>query len=108
MKLAHNRARTVPLMEIVGGMAFAAVLLIAAIRLNSGDMTIGALVGIIGAIAIATPSARALGQSNTLFNEASAALSRIFGLIDEPVEILEQAERAGRSRYRKAASASRT
>lgn len=90
MKLAYNRARTVPLMEIVGGMAFAAVLLIAALRLHSGDMTIGALVGIIGAIAIATPSARALAQSNTLFNEASAALSRIFGLIDEPVEILNK------------------
>jgi subfamily B ATP-binding cassette protein MsbA len=31
-----------------------------------------------------TPSARAVGQFNTLFNEARAALERIFGLIDEP------------------------
>ncbi len=87
MKLAYNRARTVPLLEIVGGVALAIVLAIAAYRISSDAMTLGDLMGMIGAVGVATPAARALGQFNTVLNEALAALRRIFGLIDEPVQI---------------------
>jgi subfamily B ATP-binding cassette protein MsbA len=39
---------------------------------------------------VATPAARALGQFNTVLNEAVAALSRIFGLLDEPAMITDR------------------
>jgi subfamily B ATP-binding cassette protein MsbA len=87
LKLARNRAITVPLLEVIGGIAFAGILLIAGWRITQHDMTIGDLMGIVTAFATMTPSARAVGQFNTLFNEARAALERIFGLIDEPTSI---------------------
>ncbi|MFT3729632.1 MAG: ABC transporter ATP-binding protein [Terricaulis sp.] len=87
LKLARNRAITVPLLEAIGGIAFGGILLIAGWRITHHDMTIGDLMGIVTAFATMTPSARAIGQFNTLFNEARAALERIFGLIDEPTTI---------------------
>lgn len=90
MKLARNRAVTVPVLELIGGLAFGAVLLIAGWRISHGQMSIGDLMGITTAFATATPSARAMGQFNTLVNEAKAALTRIFGLIDEPISIVDK------------------
>lgn len=90
MKLAHSRAGTVPLLEIVGGLALAGVLWIAGYRILNDLMTVGDLIGMIGAVGVATPAARALGQTNTLISEASAALQRVFSLIDEPVAILDK------------------
>jgi subfamily B ATP-binding cassette protein MsbA len=90
MKLAYNRASPVPLMEIIGGLALAGVLWIAGVRILADVMTVGDLIGMIGAVGVATPAARALGQFNTVLGEAAAALTRIFGLIDEPVEILDK------------------
>jgi subfamily B ATP-binding cassette protein MsbA len=87
MKLATNRARSEPLLEIVGGIAFAAVLLTAGLRIAGEAMTLGDLLGIITAIGVATPAARSLGSFNTVLNEASAALARIFALLDEPTAI---------------------
>jgi len=87
MKLARNRARSEPLMEIVGGIAFAGVLLVAGLRIAGGVMSLGDLLGIITAIGVATPAARALSSFNTILNEALAALARIFGLLDEPSAI---------------------
>jgi len=90
MKLAYSRAGTVPLLEIVGGLALAGVLWIAGFRILNGLMTVGDLMGMIAAVGVAAPAARALGQTNTLVSEASAALQRVFGLLDEPVAILDK------------------
>jgi len=89
-KIAYNRARTLPLMEIAGGVALSIVLWIATARISAHQMTLGDLVGIVGAIGIAAPAMRSLGQFNTLMNEAAAALTRVFGLLDEPVEIVDK------------------
>ncbi len=83
-KLAYNRASTVPLLEVLGGLALAAVLAIAAWRVGAGLMTLGDVIGMMGAVAVGSPAARALGQFNTLLSEASAALARIFSVLDEP------------------------
>jgi ATP-binding cassette, subfamily B, bacterial MsbA len=90
MKLAYSRAGTVPLLEVVGGLALAGVLWIAGFRILGGLMTVGDLMGMIAAVGVAAPAARALGQTNTLVSEASAALQRVFGLIDEPIAILDR------------------
>lgn len=90
MKLTYNRARSEPLMEILGGVALAGVVAIAAWRIARGDMTIGDLLGIVTAVGIASPAARSLGAFNTVLNEALAAMKRIFSLIDEPQKVNEK------------------
>ncbi len=89
-KLAYSRAGAVPVLEIAGGVALAAVLWIAGWRILNSAMTVGDLIGMIGAVGVAAPAARTLGQLNTLAAECSAALARIFGLIDEPVLIVNK------------------
>ncbi len=83
MKLAHNRARSEPLLEILGGVALAGVLYLAGVRIASDLMTLGDLFGMIGAVGVATPAARSISGFNTMLNEALAAVTRIFTLIDE-------------------------
>jgi subfamily B ATP-binding cassette protein MsbA len=91
MKLAHNRARGEPLLEILGGVALAGVLYLAGVRIAAGEMTLGDLLGMIGAVGIATPAARAISGFNTMLNEALAAVARMFALIDEPESIVDKA-----------------
>jgi subfamily B ATP-binding cassette protein MsbA len=87
MKLAHNRARSEPLLEILGGIALAGVLYLAGVRIAHNLMTLGDLFGMIGAVGVATPAARSISGFNTMLNEALAAVTRIFTLIDEPETI---------------------
>jgi subfamily B ATP-binding cassette protein MsbA len=90
MKLAHNRARSEPLLEILGGLALGGVLYLAGLRIASDAMTLGDLLGIIGAVGIATPAARSISGFNTMLNEALAAVARMFELIDEPESITDK------------------
>ncbi|NWG55078.1 MAG: ABC transporter ATP-binding protein [Hydrogenophilaceae bacterium] len=90
MKLARNRAQSDPILEIIGGAAFALIFLVAAYRIASGDMTIGELTGTIGAVAVASASARALGGFNTMANEGLAAIARVFALLDEAPAVVDQ------------------
>jgi subfamily B ATP-binding cassette protein MsbA len=92
MKLARNRARSDPLLEVLGGLALAGVIAVAAARILSEAMSIGDLLGIITAIAAGSPSARALGSFNTVANEAATAADRVFALIDEERAIMEPPE----------------
>jgi ATP-binding cassette, subfamily B, bacterial MsbA len=90
MKLVHNRARTDPLLEVLGGLALAGVLWVAGGRIVSGAMSVGDLLGIITAVGTASPAARALGSFNTVLNEALAAAARVFALIDEPSRVVDR------------------
>src|SRR5690606_1035470 len=65
--------------------ALAGVLYLAGVRIASDLMTLGDLIGMIGAVAVATPAARSISGLNTMLNEAPAAVTRILTLIDEPV-----------------------
>jgi subfamily B ATP-binding cassette protein MsbA len=90
MKLVHNRARVDPLMEIIGGLALASVLYLAGARIISGAMSFGDLLGMITAVAAAAPAARSLGTFNTVMNEGVAALSRVYGLLDERESVIDK------------------
>jgi subfamily B ATP-binding cassette protein MsbA len=90
MKLTRNRAQADPLLEILGGLAMAAVMWVAGARILSGAMTFGDLIGTIVAIAAAAPAARSLGTFNTVLNEGVAALGRIFSLLDEREAVIEK------------------
>jgi len=92
MKIVYNRTRVEPLMEILGGLALAVVLVVAGMRIVGGAMEVKDLLAMIAAVGIASPSARSLGTFNTLFNEGIAALGRVYALLDEKEEVTDRAD----------------
>lgn len=89
MKAANARGRLDPLMEIGGGLAVAGVLVLVGQRVMSGDRTVGDFTGYVAALLLAAQPARALGTLNAILQEAAAALSRYFAVMDEPPTIRE-------------------
>ena len=90
MKIVYNRARAEPLMEIIGGLALAAVLYVAGLRIVGGAMSLGDLFGMITAVGAASPAARSLGTFNTVFNEGVAALGRVYAMLDEKEAVIDR------------------
>ena len=89
MKAANARGRLDPLMEIGGGLAVAGVLVLVGQRVMSGDRTVGDFTGYVAALLLAAQPARALGTLNAILQEAAAALTRYFALMDERPTIRE-------------------
>ena len=90
MKAANARGRLDPLLEIGGGLAVAGVLALVGQRVMSGEKTVGDFTGFVAALLLAAQPARALGTLNAILQEAGAALSRYYALIDEPPAIREK------------------
>ena len=83
MKAANARGRLDPLMEVGGGIAVAGVLVLVGQRVLSGEKTVGDFTGYVAALLLAAQPARALGTLNAILQEAAAALTRYFALMDE-------------------------
>ncbi len=90
MKIVYNRARAEPLMEIIGGLALAAVLYVAGLRIVGGAMSLGDLFGMITAVGAASPAARSLGTFNTVLNEGLASLGRVYAMLDEKETVIDR------------------
>lgn len=88
-RFTRNRARSDPLLEVLGAIALAAVLAMAGWRVSKGEASVADMIAFIGAIAAASASARGLGSYNTVLNEGIAALERVFALLDEPRAITD-------------------
>lgn len=82
LKVLTDKAAVDPILEVTGGVALAGVLGFSAWRIASGDSSLGALLGIIGAIGIAAPELRALGTLNAVAQEGGAAADRVFDVVD--------------------------
>jgi subfamily B ATP-binding cassette protein MsbA len=90
MKAANARGRLDPLLEVGGGLAVAGVLAFIGHRILSGEKTVGDFTGYVAALLLAAQPARALGNLNAILQEALAALSRTFALMDEAPRIRER------------------
>ncbi|WP_171070212.1 ABC transporter ATP-binding protein [Methylobacterium terricola] len=90
MKAANARGRLDPLLEIGGGLAVAGVLAFIGHRILAGEKTVGDFTGYVAALLLAAQPARALGNLNAILQEALAALSRTFALMDEAPTIQEK------------------
>ena len=90
MKAANARGRLDPLLEVGGGFAVAGVLVLVGQRVMSGDRTVGDFTGYVAALLLAAQPARALGTLNAILQEAAAALTRYFALMDEAPTIREK------------------
>ena len=85
--IVKGRAKVLPLLEVLGGIAAAFVILIASYRINSGFMTIGSVIGFVTALLMLAQPARALGTFNTILQEGLSALQRIYKQINEMPKI---------------------
>jgi subfamily B ATP-binding cassette protein MsbA len=89
MRAANARGRLDPLLEVGGGLAVAAVLVLVGQRVMAGERTVGDFTGYVAALLLAAQPARALGTLNAILQEAGAALERYYALLDEPPRIRE-------------------
>ena len=85
--IVKGRAKVLPLLEVLGGIAAAFVILIASYRINSGFMTIGSVIGFVTALLMLAQPARALGTFNTILQEGLSALQRIYKQLNEMSKI---------------------
>ncbi|MDB2388401.1 ABC transporter ATP-binding protein/permease [Alphaproteobacteria bacterium] len=77
-KLVIGRAKVLPILEILGGVAAACVIGLASYRVAIGELSPGSVVGYVTALLMIAQPARALGTFNTVLQEALSALDRIY------------------------------
>jgi len=82
LKVLSKRAGVDPVLEVFGGLALAALLGFVTWRIAQGENTLGDLLGVIGALAVAAPEVRALGSISAVAQEGAAAADRVFEIVD--------------------------
>jgi ATP-binding cassette, subfamily B, bacterial MsbA len=90
MKAANARARMDPILEIGAGVAIALVIVFLGWRLQNGTTTLGDFAAYSGALIMAAQPVRTLGNLNAIVQEALAALSRYFAVMDEAPKVLDR------------------
>jgi len=90
MKAANARARMEPVLEIGAGLAIALVIVFVGWRLANGTYSLGDFAAYSGALIMAAQPIRTLGNLNAIVQEALAALSRYFAVIDEKPAVQEK------------------
>ncbi len=91
LRLILGRARIDPILEVLGGIAVAGVIAIAAWRVADAQMQVGDVIAFITALLMLVQPVRGLGTLNTVVQESVAALNRIFALLDTDREIIDPA-----------------
>lgn len=82
-----------PLIELIGSFAFAGVIVFAHHRITSGGLTTGGFISFVAALAMFMDPVRRFSKANAKLNQAQAAATRIFALLDveeEPQENLKE------------------
>ena len=89
LRMNRSRARVDPFLEMLGGVAVAAVLGFAGWRAAHGGNTLGDFTGFVAALLLASRPVRALGALNAALQEGMAGLVRVFSVIDEEPRIVD-------------------
>ncbi len=90
MKLVTEQARVDPILEILGGLAIAGVVIFGVYQVTNNTATAGSIGAVLTGLLILSPKLRALGTLNNVVQEGLAALTRIFDVIDEQPSIIER------------------
>jgi subfamily B ATP-binding cassette protein MsbA len=90
MKTVKGRARTQPVIEILGGVMVALVLAYGGYRVFSGTGTLGEFVGFLSAVILILQPLRSLGNLNASVQEGLAAVKRTFELLDTEARITDR------------------
>ena len=81
LSLLSGRARIDPILEVLGGIAIAGVVAVAAWRISNGEMLVGDVVGFITALLMLVQPVRALGTLNAVTQEGVSAANRALELL---------------------------
>lgn len=92
MKAVRNRARIDPMLEALGGLAVAGVIVFAYWRISSGVSTVGDFMGFVTALLMAAQPIRGLGNLTGKIQEGLAAAESLYALLDEKPKIADQPE----------------
>ncbi len=92
LKVLSQRAGVDPVLEVAGGLALAGILGFVAWRISQGTNTLGDLLGVIGAVAVAAPEVRALGSISGVAQEGSAAAERVLDLTEARALVQDAAD----------------
>jgi subfamily B ATP-binding cassette protein MsbA len=87
LRITRSRSRVEPVLEVLGGVAVAAVIAFEAWRATVSDHTLGDFGAFVGALLLAARPLRALGSLNAALQEGLAGLVRVFTVVDEPARI---------------------
>lgn len=87
MKTTKVEENAHPLVEFVGALAFAGVILFAHYRIKSGAITTGDFVSFVTALALFMDPIRKFSQANVKLNQARAAGDRLFSILDQQEEV---------------------
>lgn len=90
--MVRNRTRLEPLLEVLGGLAVAGVLVFAGSRIASGQGSVGSFTGFVTALLLATQPVRAIGTLAGVVQEGLAAVERTFRLLDEKPAITDSTD----------------
>ena len=71
-----------PLVELIGSFAFAGVIIFAHHRISTGQLTTGGFISFVASLAMFMDPIRRFSKANAKLNQARAAATRIFGLLD--------------------------
>lgn len=89
MKAANARGRLDPLLEVGGGVAVAGVLVLIGMRISGGESTVGEFTGFVTALLLAAQPMRSIGNLNAIVQEAMAALTRYYRVMDRAPTIVD-------------------
>ena len=89
LKLVTQQARVDPILEIVGGLAIAAVVIFGVWQFGTGTATGGQIASVLGGLMILAPRLRALGTLNNVIQEGLCSVARIFDVIDTQPKLLD-------------------
>ena len=83
LKLVTEQARVDPILEVMGGLAIAGVVIFGVYQISQGRASAGSIAAVLTGLLVLSPRIRALGTLNNVVQEGLSALSRIFAVIDE-------------------------
>lgn len=90
LKLITQQARVDPILEVIGGLAIAGIVIFGAYQVNADMATGGSIAAVLVALLMLSPKLRALGTLNNVLQEGLSSTSRIFDVIDKRPEITEK------------------
>jgi subfamily B ATP-binding cassette protein MsbA len=90
LKMAEQKGRIDPILEVLGGLAIAGVFAFAGLRIAQGATSVGDLAAFIVALLQAAQSVRGLGGLNTVLQEGLAGFERFCAVLDEAPTIADR------------------
>ncbi len=89
MRLTRMVSILPPIMELVGGLAFAAAIWYGSSRIARGELTTGEFTSFMAALFMMYGPVKKLSRVNATFQQALAAAARVFSVLDTHFEIKE-------------------